>query len=124
MSSSTPLSLPLQHSEIIAADPELAQTWESINVWCERFMRCDDEKEKKQELRRVAGHVQLACKFLSTRLKEFIQGQAENSLAKALALKTLRQVHAVAKWVSGHCMRPWNEADLWLAADQWLTCGA
>ena len=106
MTSSTPLSLPLQHSEIIAADAELVQTWESVNVWCERFMRCDDEREKNQELRRVAGHVQLACKLLSNRLKEFIQGQAENSLAKASALKTLRQVHVVAKWVSGHCIRP------------------
>ena len=124
MTSSTPLPLPQQYSEIVAADPELEQTWESVNVWCEGFLRCDEEREKKQELRRVAGHIQLACKFLSIRLKESIQAQAENSLAKASALKTLRQVHVVAKWVSGHCIRSWNEADLWLAADRGLPCGA
>ena len=124
MTSSTPLHLPQQCAEIIAADSELEQAWESVNVWCERFMRCDDEREKKQELRRVAAHIQLACRFMSIRLKEFIQAQAENSLAKASALKTLRQVHVVSKWVSGHSIRSWDEADLWLAADRGLSCGA
>ena len=94
--STAPLALPLQHSEIIAADPELKQTWESVSFWCDRFMRSDDERKKNQELRRVSSHIQLACKFLSIRLKEFIQGQAENSPAKTSALKTLRQVHVVA----------------------------
>ncbi len=116
MTSSMVPALPLPHSEIIAADPELKQTWESVNRWCESFMCCDEEKEKKQELRRAAGHIQLACKFLSIRLKAFIQKQAENSPAKASALKTLRQVHISAKWVSGRCFGSWDEAD-WFAAD-------
>ena len=65
-------------------------------------MHCEEEKKKKQELRKVAGHIQLACKFLSIRLKAFIQKHAEKSPAKASALKTLRQVHVLAKWVSSH----------------------
>ncbi len=108
----------MQTSEIIAADPELKQTWESVNHWCERFVGFEEEKKKKQELGKVAGHIQLACKLLSIRLKAFIQKQAETSPAKASALKPLRQVHAVAKWVSGRCIGPWDEADLWLAVDR------
>ena len=111
-------ALPMQQSEIIAADPELKQTLESVNHWCERFMDFEEEKLKKQELSKVAGHIQLACKFLSIRLKAFIQKQAENSPAKSSALKALRQVHGVSKWVSGRCIGPWDEADLWLALDR------
>ena len=111
MTSITVPALPLPHSEIIAADPELKQTWEAVNHWCESLKRCDEEKERKQELRRVAGHIQLACKLLSIRLKALIQRQAENSPAKASALKTLRQVHISAKWVRGCCIGLWDEAD-------------
>ena len=96
----------MRQSEIIAADPELKQTWELVNHWCETFMHCEEEKKKKQELRKVAGHIQLGCKLLSIRLKDFIQKQARNSLAETSALKTLRQVHIVSKWVSGRCIGP------------------
>ena len=80
-------------------------------------MSREDEREKREELRKVAGHIQLACKSLSIGLKAFIQKQVENSLARASALKILRQVHIVSKWVSGPCISPWYEANLWLAAD-------
>ena len=90
----------MQYSEIIAVDPALKQTWESVNHWCERFTHCE-ENEKNTELRKVAGHILLACKLLSILLKDFVQKQAENSPAQSSALKSLRQVHDVSKWVSG-----------------------
>ena len=108
----------MQQPEIIAADPELKQTWESVNHWCEGFTRCEEEEKKSEELRKVAGHIQLACKFFSIRLKNFIQKQEEESPAKSSALRTLRQVHAVSKWVSRRYISLSNNADFRLAADR------
>ena len=118
MSSNIVPTLPMQQPEIIAADPELKQTWESVNHWCEGFTRCEEEQKKNEELRKVAGHIQFACKFFSIRLKDFIQKQGEKSPAKSSALRTLRQMHAVSKWVSRRYISQSNNANLWLAADR------
>ena len=73
-------ALPMQQSEIIAGNPEPKQTWESVNHLYERLIGCEEEKKKKQELREVAGHIQLACKLLSIRLKAFIQRKRQPKL--------------------------------------------
>ena len=97
-------ALPMRHSEVISADPELKQAWELVDHLCQKFMGCEEEKQKKHELRKTAGYIQLGCKLLSTQLKAFIQTRAEEDVARASAFKSLRQVHIVSKWVSGSCI--------------------
>ena len=89
-------------------------------------MRCDDEREKNQtELRRVAGHIQLACKSSKHSAERIHSGASGEQSGQGFGLEDSspsarrckmgeRSLYAVHR----------NEADLWLAADWWLPCGA
>ena len=88
-----------QPSEIITADADSLATWQAVNHWYDIFTRTDGQEQQERALCNVAGHIQLACKVLSIKLKDFIQKQPDKSQERVSALKTLRLVHEAAKWV-------------------------
>lgn len=98
-------ALPLpKPSDIILGDKELLEIWQIVDFWYGSFARYTNEKERKVAYKYAGGHVQLACKSLSLRLKALIREQSSDSPIMASAMKTLRRVHAAADWV-GHISR-------------------
>lgn len=99
MSTAMITALPLgKPSDIISSDSDMLAAWEAIDHWHSDIIQHDDKKRRNEVLRVVAGHIQLACKILSTRLKKFANEQEDGAL-KMSAMKTLQRVHNAAKSV-------------------------
>lgn len=95
-------------ADILERHDDLLNTWRSVNHWY-GLVEQADQRKRKDSLKKIAGHIQLGCKYLHVTLRDLVtKNESLTAEARSSYITLLKQVYIAGKSVSGPSGGPWS----------------